>query len=178
VERLHEHLDGRNAAAIFNAGAMAAGGGEGVHFASGSGGVRDSTIPLRGTSLANMDGVNGLSRGASSLRIDTEMANGRTTRNTIRPGQVGLAEETDDDDIPGSAATDASMSESEASLSARSLTGGRGARDREVWNGALSAVVGLQKRSLRGLMTMRHMRDRERNDGAGANGQRVGLGIA
>ncbi|KAK3116690.1 hypothetical protein LTR53_002666 [Teratosphaeriaceae sp. CCFEE 6253] len=178
VEALHGHLDGRNAAAIFNAAAMAAGGGEGVHFALGSGGTRDGGIALRGTSLASMDGVNSLSRGASSLRIDTEVANGRTTRNTLRPsGRSGVAEETDEDEVPGSAATDASMSESEASLSARSLAGSRGTRDRDVWSGSLSAVVGLQKRSLRGLMAMRHMRDQQRGDGLG-NGQSVGLGIA
>ncbi|KAK3112638.1 hypothetical protein LTR53_010884 [Teratosphaeriaceae sp. CCFEE 6253] len=178
VEALHGHLDGRNAAAIFNAAAMAAGGGEGVHFAPGSGGTRDGGIALRGTSLASMDSVNGLSRGASSLRIDTEVANGRTTRNTLRPaGRGGVAEETDEDEVPGSAATDASMSESEASLSARSLAGSRGTRDRDVWSGSLSAVVGLQKRSLRGLMAMRHMRDQQRGDGLG-NGQSVGLGIA
>ncbi|KAK0900560.1 hypothetical protein LTR02_009104 [Friedmanniomyces endolithicus] len=56
VERLHESLGGRNAAAIFNAAAMAAGGGEGVQFAPGSGSAGDGTILLRGASLANMDG--------------------------------------------------------------------------------------------------------------------------
>ncbi|KAK5748489.1 hypothetical protein LTS12_021448 [Elasticomyces elasticus] len=172
VERLHESLDGRNAAAIFNAAAMAAGGGEGVQFAADSGGVRDSMIPLRGASLAS-DGatLNGLSRAASSLRIDTEVANGRTTRNTLRPGQVRSA---DEDEVPDSAATDVSMSESDASLSARSLTG-RAARDRDIWTGALSAVVGLQKRGLRGLMEGRRLRERGRSDEV--NGH-VGLGIA
>jgi hypothetical protein len=173
VERLHESLDGRNAAAIFNAAAMAAGGGEGVLFASGGAGARESVIPMRGASLSNIDtsSINGLSRGAASLRIDTEIANGRTTRSTLR-----AADEGEENAPPGSAVTDASMSESEASLSARSLTG-KGDRDKDMWNGALSAVVGLQKRGLRGLMEGRRMRERGRSDGVdGAS--RVGLGIA
>ena len=41
VERLHQVLDGRNAAAVFNAAAMAAGGGRGTGFLSGPGGTLD-----------------------------------------------------------------------------------------------------------------------------------------
>lgn len=177
VQRLHESLDGRNAAAIFNAAAMGAGGGDGIQFAPASGSrARESVIPLRTASLAGIDGltVNGTARSMSSLRIDTDMANGRNTRNTLRPGQP-LNEETDEEDVPQSATTDASMSESETSLSARSLTG-RADKDREVWNGSLSAVVGLQKRGLRGLMEGRRLRERGRSDGV--EGARVGLGIA
>ncbi|KAM0717657.1 hypothetical protein Q7P37_007509 [Cladosporium fusiforme] len=180
VQRLHESLDGRNAAAIFNAAAMGAGGGDGIQFAPTNGRARESVIPLRGASLANADSlsVNGLgARSSANLRIDTDMANGRNTRNTIRPNHgQSMAEETDEEDIPGSAATDTSMSGSEMSLSARSLTG-RGDRDKEVWSGALSAVVGLQKRGLRGLMEGRRMRERGRSEGMG-EGTRVGLGIA
>lgn len=177
VERLHESLDGRNAAAIFNAAAMGAGGGEGVRFASSNGNNRDSSFPVRTASLAGMDSltVNGVTRGAASLRIDTDMANGRAMRSPLHSGQPGPAQgSVDEEDVPGSAATDASMSESEASLSARSLTGRN--RDREVWNGALSAVVGLQKRGLRGLMEGRRIRERGRSDGV--ENARVGLGIA
>ena len=102
------------------------------------------------------------------------MANGRNTRNTLRPGE-SRGDETDDEEVPGSAVTDSSMSESEASLSARSLTGR--SRENDVWNGAMSAVVGLQKRGLRGLMEGRRNRDRGRSEGMG-DGSRVGLGIA
>ena len=180
VERLHESLDGRNAAAIFNAAAMGAGGGEGVLFASTSNGNnRDSVFPVRTASLAGIDSlnINGVTRGAASLRIDTDMANGRTTRNTIRPGQLGGNTDqssADEDDVPSSATTDLSMSGSEMSLSARSTTGR--SRDREVWSGALSAVVGLQKRGLRGLMEGRRMR--ERGQGDDVENTRVGLGVA
>lgn len=175
VQRLHESLDGRNAAAIFNAAAMGAGGGDGVQFTSPNGRVRESIIPLRGASLANADSltVNGFGRSSTNLRIDTDVANGRNTRNTLRPGEI-LTEENDEEEVPSSA-TD-SMSESDASMSARSLTG-RGDRDKEVWSGALSAVVGLQKRGLRGLMEGRRMRERGRSEGM-ADGARVGLGIA
>ncbi|EAW25269.1 putative regulatory protein Ral2 [Aspergillus fischeri NRRL 181] len=42
VERLHQILDGRNAAAVFNAAAMAAGGGRGTGFISGPGGTLEA----------------------------------------------------------------------------------------------------------------------------------------
>lgn len=42
VERLHQALDGRNAAAVFNAAAMAAGGGRGTGFTSGIGGTLEA----------------------------------------------------------------------------------------------------------------------------------------
>lgn len=174
VECLHESLDGRNAAAIFNAAAMGAGGGDGVQFASAAPGARDSTIPLRTASLAGMDSlmVNGASHRNTALRIDTDMANGKSTRNTLRPGQ-SLSEDSEDD-VPNSATTDTSMSDFEGMFDGQPKAG-RDERDREVWNGALSAVIGLQKRGLRGLMEGRRMRERGRNEGSDG---RVGLGIA
>ncbi|KAJ5337940.1 hypothetical protein N7452_004668 [Penicillium brevicompactum] len=58
VERLHQVLDGRNAAAVFNAAAMAAGGGRGTGFTGGPGGTlealngayagRNGSIPVIG----------------------------------------------------------------------------------------------------------------------------------
>ncbi|KAJ5090761.1 hypothetical protein N7532_009445 [Penicillium argentinense] len=42
VERLHQVLDGRNAAAVFNAAAMAAGGGRGTGFTNGLGGTLEA----------------------------------------------------------------------------------------------------------------------------------------
>lgn len=174
VESLHGSLDGRNAAAIFNAAAMAAGGGDGVQFASAAPGARDGSIPLRTASLAGMDSlmVNGAGNRTTALRIDTDMANGRSTRNTLRPGQ-SLAEDSEDD-VPSSAATDTSMSDLEGNFTGRRPPG-RDEKDREVWNGAMSAVIGLQKRGLRGLMEGRRMRERGRNDGTDG---KVGLGIA
>ncbi|EEH46995.2 uncharacterized protein PADG_03093 [Paracoccidioides brasiliensis Pb18] len=56
VERLHQVLDGRNAAAVFNAAAMAAGGGRGTGFTSGPGGT-----------LEVLNGFNSRSGGISSV---------------------------------------------------------------------------------------------------------------
>ncbi|KAK4508059.1 hypothetical protein PRZ48_001796 [Zasmidium cellare] len=174
IEKMHECLDGRNAAAIFNATAMGAGGGDSVHFATNNRSIRESAIPIRTASLAGLDGLlaaNGTPR-STGLRIDTDMANGRSARNTMRPGQAN-ADDTSDDDIPLSAATDTSMSENELTLNAGSFTGRR-EKHQEIWTGALSSVIGLQKRGLRGLMEGRRMRERGRDFEAG----RVGLGIA
>lgn len=79
-----------------------------------------------------------------------------------------------------SAASD--FSESEVG-SSRASDGGRdgrdlGGRNGEVWRGDLSAVIGLQKRGLRGLMEGRRLRERGGSVGPSSQGQgRVGLGI-
>lgn len=56
VERLHQVLDGRNAAAVFNAAAMAAGGGRGTGFVSGPGGTLEA---LNGAHAAARDSAPG-----------------------------------------------------------------------------------------------------------------------
>jgi hypothetical protein len=84
------------------------------------------------------------------------MANGRTTRTTLR-GE-SLAEE--DEDIPDSAST---------AGSAYSMTSSRqgGRDDEDIWDGGQSHVIGLQKRGLRGLMEGRRIRERGRSEGTG-----------
>ncbi|CAK4033822.1 galactose oxidase [Lecanosticta acicola] len=176
VERLHMCLDGRNAAAIFNAAAMGAGGGDSVQFASSSRIIADRDIPVRTHSLGGLDSLlaNGTPR-KTGLRIDTELSNGRNTRNTMRPGQA-VAEDTDEDGVPLSAATDTSMSENELGFGQSGFSSKSEKKNQEVWSGALSSVVGLQKRGLRGLMEQRgRMRQRGQE---GFEGARVGLGIA
>ena len=159
VERLHDSLDGRNAAAIFNAAAMAAGGGEGVQFVGPpSNTTRASVIPIHGAIPEDQRA------GSSSLRLNTALAN----------GSKSAADETDDEDVPESANGDESMSEGEMSMSSQSLPP---RRERVAWQGSMSSVVGLQKRGLRGLMEGRRMRERGRADGQEGAG-RVGLGIA
>ena len=177
VERLHDCLDGRNAAAIFNASAMAAGGGDSVQIAANGRTIRESEIPVRTASLAGMDTLapNGSARGATTLRVDTDMANGRNTRNTLRPGQFATLSEDTDGEEPAGAVTDNSTSESDLSSNEGSLASHSG-KEREIWHGAMSSVVGLQKRGLRGLMEGRRMR--ERGKGESVNGAKVGLGIA
>ncbi len=200
VERLHNVLDGRNTAAIFNAAAMAAGGGDGVAFATNSpaaGGAARlaSSLLHRGPVLhpqmsasasapaddpASAIGIaQGGSRPSSSaggsaagsvprnLRIDTSVG--------ARMAASGVPNSADDDN--SSVGTSVSASE----LSSAGPLGS----EREIWAGELSAVVGLQKRGLRGLMEGRRMRERGRSDaaeregGEGRRGEgRVGLGIA
>lgn len=62
VERLHQVLDGRNAAAVFNAAAMAAGGGRGTGFTGGLGGTLEA---LNGGNVGN-GSMHGASESANS----------------------------------------------------------------------------------------------------------------
>ncbi|KAF4548101.1 Galactose oxidase-like protein 3 [Elsinoe fawcettii] len=176
VERLHESLDGRNAAAIFNAAAMGAGGGDGLDLAAGD----VPTHPPRTASLAGvpMEGLslNPNSNDRNALRIDTDMANGVATRSPRSASVDGSTTETDDERIPDSASTNTSM----ASQMSGERPQSRKQND-EVWNGGWSAVIGLQKRGLRGLMEGRRLRERGKGvegQPAGAENSRVGLGIA
>lgn len=157
IERLHVLLDNRNTAAVFNAAAMAAGGGSGVAFM----GVNN---------LSSTNGMNGLSKigepessmsaGLRALRIDTSVpASNDEVNSAVSEG------------------TNTSASDS-GEYGTSSL------EDREMWNGVVSAVVGLQKRGLRGLMEGRRIREmgrsgRDRRDVSegGLNGEGVGLGL-
>jgi hypothetical protein len=169
VERLHVLLDGRNTAAIFNAAAMAAGGGSGVAFVGATNGTAlnlgidalatASAAPdTNGTSsaVARVGGVapRSLDAGLRALRINTDVTGGRAQQ---------------DDEI-SSASTSTSTSASDLGSSS-----GIGS-EREVWGGELSAVVGLQKRGLRGLMEGRRIREMGRGSGSGANGASGGGG--
>ncbi|KAF1349844.1 hypothetical protein BDV97DRAFT_383040 [Delphinella strobiligena] len=180
IQRLHEILDSRNAAAVFNAAAMGAGGGRDVAFANSPSNVH----PPRTASLAGLEGLsisNGGARASSGpLRIDTDVANGMASRpltsNTLRAPEPNG---NDEDDAPDSASTTQSLG------SQSSLASGYHTRreSRQVWNGENSAVIGLQKRGLRGLMEGRRNRDRgsARNEvppTPAAETTRIGLGIA
>lgn len=183
IERLHALLDSRNAAAVFNATAMAAGGGRGIdgslnpNFFVGSqelvgSAPSTSDLSVAGSGAAGATTLNGL----ASLQITS--TNSTSASSVARPGSAG----------EGSAT--GSQSGSEWS----SDTGDESVRDRNegVWNGEVSSVIGLQKRGLRGLMEGRRMRERGGTTGAGGygqpsqhqhqqqqqQGQRVGLGIA
>lgn len=184
IQRLHEILDSRNAAAVFNAAAMGAGGGRDVAFANSGPNVH----PPRTASLAGLEGLSisngGARAGSGPLRIDTDVANGLASRpvtsNTLRaPDPNSNATSGNDDDAPDSASTTHSLG------SQTSLASGHHTRreNREVWNGENSAVIGLQKRGLRGLMEGRRNRDRgsARNEvppTPAAETTRIGLGIA
>lgn len=171
VERLHSLLDSRNAAAVFNATAMAAGGGRGIDgslnpnfFVSSldpvGSGVSTSDFSIGGSTANEPD----LASRTGSLSINTNMQPSRP-----RSGEM-------------SSSTSKSGSEWGSEI-------GSNEKEGTVWNGELSSVIGLQKRGLRGLMEGRRMRERTGTGGAttlastggqgyGPQGQRVGLGIA
>ncbi|KXJ89570.1 hypothetical protein Micbo1qcDRAFT_177406 [Microdochium bolleyi] len=168
VERLHALLDSRNAAAVFNATAMAAGGGRGIDNTMNPNFLLASDdMSLSGTA----DGwANGRVRNDSSA---TDMSNGM---GDLRINTNVPSAQPDNDEL---SATN-SVSGSEWSSSVGDSERGAG---REIWTGELSSVIGLQKRGLRGLMEGRRMRanvDREREGSRTQdrnNSQKVGLGI-
>ena len=181
VERLHQVMDGRNAAAVFNASAMAAGGGRGTGF-DHFGGLNlnngyESDVTGDSDTLANgheSDEFTTPRAMRGPLRIDTSFRNGAQRR--------VAADESEDEgsSVDGSAS---SVTDGSEYLS----TEGTGASEsEEVWSAEGSCVVGLQKRGLRGLMEGRRMRERGRSVGLNANANgvstdagegRVGLGI-
>lgn len=166
VERLHTLFENRNAAAIFNATAMAAGGGRGIDgtlnpnsFIIGGleGAVGDASAQ-NGVSAADESHTNGgSSRKTGALRINTSV-----------PGQTSR---------PPSDEMSASASVSGSEWSASEVGDSDRGVPREVWSGELSSVIGLQKRGLRGLMEGRKLRERT-GTATGAPPSRVGLGIA
>ena len=165
VERLHQVLDGRNAAAVFNAAAMAAGGGRGTGVAfSKEGETENEEMAQGGLTITRLRG----SRRARS-----------------QPNDQNKTEDSSGE-ISGSEISSSAASESESDVGGdthgRSVAVGAD----EVWAGGVSCVVGLQKRGLRGLMEGRRARERghtvSKSGALGSNGpvdgNEVGLGIA
>lgn len=165
VERLHAVLDGRNTAAIFNAAAMAAGGGDGVAFFTGvsggavpgaeAGGAPGALGEARWPTQRPGQGPDGAVVGMRGLRINTDVGGGRAA------GEARSATST---------STSGTISDFSGS--------GVGTEEGEVWSGELSAVVGLQKRGLRGLMEGRRIREMGRGEGGGGGGGGVAAGAA
>jgi hypothetical protein len=169
VERLHSVLDNRNTAAIFNAAAMAAGGGDGIAFFNG--GLPDSGVGdlVNGTAThqdtqPEHTGENQTAltvQGLRDLRINTEI--------TRRPSTAMSGTSEDEPSSAGGTASDTGSSSGRADDRSNSLASG----GVEVWSGEMSSVVGLQKRGLRGLMEGRRIRELSRD----ATNEKVGLGI-
>ncbi|KAF1990446.1 hypothetical protein K402DRAFT_401278 [Aulographum hederae CBS 113979] len=190
IERLHSVLDGRNTAAIFNATAMAAGGGDSVLFLNGSQspqsrlnstGLRmssrhqsrddESTTSGGTTTAANANiSSSSSSNAARGLRINTDV---EAPGGAGNPVSARTNSRRDDDEV-SSASTEA------ASVSDLSAGAGGLAGEQEIWTGELSAVVGLQKRGLRGLMEGRRIREMGSREvmghGGGAGSQGGGPG--
>ncbi|KAL4929134.1 putative regulatory protein Ral2 [Aspergillus undulatus] len=190
VERLHQVLDGRNAAAVFNAAAMAAGGGRGTGFISGPGGTLEALNGAHAANeLANATATLGLgdshSRARSRLNSDSSDTEHGTSALSVASSSAGggsrgvplrintnvfnRRQRSTDDSISNASTSSASAtsydhSDSEAGEReqiARASRRRRGTHgDIEVWTGDLSSVIGLQKRGLRGLMEGRRLRER------------------
>lgn len=156
VERLHQVLDGRNAAAVFNAAAMAAGGGRGIGAIFGFEGE------LRFDEEQEEEGEeNSVSEPPLSL-------NGQRARGERRAENGGRDEpESELDDDARSEMSSSTMSSSVAGSDYLSTDGRGEINGEEIWAGGLSCVVGLQKRGLRGLMEGRRMRERGKGGGSG-----------
>ena len=154
VERLHEVLDGRNAAAVFNAAAMAAGGGRGLGQASGG---TLETLERRESESKSTDEdepahiTRTMSAKAAGLRIDTTL--GSKVNGAGRRGHE-KADSTDSASTATSASTDTDFSMTDPESSTQSGSGERSSKqekdDKEIWTGDVSTVIGLQKRGLRG----------------------------
>ncbi|KAI1002529.1 hypothetical protein K3495_g5674 [Podosphaera aphanis] len=164
VERLHGILDSRNAAAVFNASAMAAGGGRSISSPEETWSSSDTPdlLSTPGSPSAYKTNDQGLKLNTSS----TDLGGGGGSSY--------------DEDEPSSAteSINSDWSSSEMSLGGRSKK--RLRNGRPTWSGSMSEVIGLQKRGLRGLMEGRRLRERSASisvrDGLG--GDSLGLGIS
>ncbi|KAI1167090.1 hypothetical protein F5B18DRAFT_648106 [Nemania serpens] len=170
VERLHALLDSRNAAAVFNATAMAAGGGRGIDGTMNPNFFAALDSPIGAASVTNSFGSRSQSISQSSMDESVRGMDGLRVNTSVpirRPGSAELSETT---------STSGSEWGSEVGDSERGVV-------KEVWTGELSSVIGLQKRGLRGLMEGRRMRETADRGRDGVRGERqmaprVGLGIA
>lgn len=200
VERLHQVLDGRNAAAVFNAAAMAAGGGRGTGFTGGLGGTLEALNGVHaarnGSAPGASEGINSQSALLASDSSDTEHGVTAAASNTddltnLARGIPSLRIDTNlssqrtqpsahgEDSNPSTAtsASSASFGQSDSEFvsdsESRSASRVRHRRDtgtREIWTGDLSSVIGLQKRGLRGLMEGRRLRERSVKQPSGGGG--------
>lgn len=166
VERLHSALESRNAAAVFNASAMAAGGGRALTDGENWLGNDLNDIPSQNLQSG--------SQGRNGLRINTSVGN-------LSTGNGGRRQEDEESLSATSSRSDISGSDMSGSVSTSDSFVEK--QEAKVWKGDVSAVIGLQKRGLRGLMEGRRLRERGAsvagNGGGVSNGQRgVGLGIA
>ncbi|KIX00492.1 uncharacterized protein Z518_10632 [Rhinocladiella mackenziei CBS 650.93] len=158
VERLHEVLDGRNSAAVFNAAAMAAGGGRSIGSAAGGTMANLGRRESEATTVADQI----LAGKAAALKLTTNSEEAK------KKGH-GKSSSTDSASTATSASTSTDISHADTETSAQDENGdpvSKGEREsREMWTGDLSSVIGLQKRGLRGLMEGRRLRERANTGG-------------
>ena len=176
LERLHQVMDGRNAAAVFNASAMAAGGGRGTGFDRFINLKTNQDFPAKvnghlehepnGIHVTDNENLNGTGR--RDLRIDTSFLGQHTLRH--QGSRNGVDESEDEGSVSGSVSQASSVTDGSEYLT------GDGEEEEEIWSAERSCVVGLQKRGLRGLMEGRRLRERGRSVGVPGDGERVALG--
>ena len=201
VERLHQVLDGRNAAAVFNAAAMAAGGGYGTgaifgdeeleRFGAGQGRIGNGVDGVeRREDNATRNHVGGPnahhkadetlenSSPRSSVSTSTDMSSASSMPSAGSGGRASLDSETSGMDQANRVTNHASRNDDAADPD------GKPDKDEEIWSGGVSCVLGLQKRGLRGLMEGRRARERRGENGPSGSshsgrtaGTGVGLGI-
>lgn len=166
VERLHQVLDGRNAAAVFNAAAMAAGGGRGTGIGAGMGGTLESLNETNssGTTNGNISqsdtAQRTLNAKTAGLRINTQFGHDVVYQRLHGSNQ---GHEKAESVSSASTATTESTNTSFGYEDSDYMQDGHSRRERderEVWTGDVSSVIGLQKRGLRGLMEGRRLRER------------------
>ncbi len=159
---------------------------------AGNGGIGPSGGTTNGTSNPNHNGTSADAAEArrTQLRITTSFpanssAAGQANGTGSRPQTATLSAAPSDDGAGGAADDQLSSASTSASTSTNTTnseydlfdTGLRG--EREIWSGEISAVVGLQKRGLRGLMEGRRMRERGRGQAGsqGGSGNANGNGV-
>ncbi|RMZ82885.1 hypothetical protein DV737_g1878, partial [Chaetothyriales sp. CBS 132003] len=157
VERLHEVLDGRNAAAVFNAAAMAAGGGRGL--ASKSAGA--TGVSGGGESLATNAGDGAAGRGQTTTKAIVKPASGTEQANGAQRKGHGKSSSVESASTHiSTTSTEQSQTDTESTEESTDLSAAKDEGSRDVWIGDLSSVIGLQKRGLRGLMEGKRLRER------------------
>jgi hypothetical protein len=161
VERLHEVMNERNAAAVFNASAMAAGGGRGTGF------DRFGSVVLgEDHSHTEEQADSARSNGVLPPRTASRMAfNARGS--SLRDGSRGRDMTDSEDDGASVDGSTSGASTADGTDIGRAMRAGE---EEEMWNAERSCVIGLQKRGLRGLMEGRRMRERGRSVAQGVHG--------
>ncbi|CAK7566279.1 MAG: hypothetical protein SEPTF4163_004218 [Sporothrix epigloea] len=194
VERLHALLDSRNAAAVFNATAMAAGGGRGIdgtlnpNFSVPTGGldVLGTIVSTTQTLLPAQAQAQTQAQAQVQSQTQVQARDDQSQQQGDNSGLVGATAglqisttlpSSANGGQPGSgeqsAATSVAGSDWSSEVGDNSERG-----QREVWSGELSSVIGLQKRGLKGLMEGRRLRERTDTNQMAASNARIGLDMA
>jgi hypothetical protein len=108
-------------------------------------------------------------RNQQPLRINTSVGN-------LSTGAGGRRKD-DEETLSATSSAASDVSGSDISGITNDIDARNDANGKEIWKGDVSAVIGLQKRGLRGLMEGRRLRERGGSVPSVTSGPRVGLGI-